>query len=171
MLARGNKKSKPNSSSNSNGNSKGKVAKTTKSLSQSLPQSTKKKRAAMGPSSSQPLPPPIASNYLPTPTWSGRGRRTTAAELTSKNSSKQAKKGNQKKAAAKSSNKPSTISTSQPSKLAIKETAKPNSKPSSSQPVGSRPIFCVRHVGEPHVSPQRLKQMAKLPPRAWENIK
>ncbi|MED6188456.1 hypothetical protein PIB30_086128 [Stylosanthes scabra] len=64
----------------------------------------------------------------------------------------------------------SSFSASQPTKTSQKLTAKPSSKPNSSQPIGSRPRFCVRHVGGPHVSPQKLRQMAKLPSRAWGNL-
>ncbi|MED6196235.1 hypothetical protein PIB30_045566 [Stylosanthes scabra] len=68
----------------------------------------------------------------------------------------------------KSTRRPKAISASQPTKTSQKPTARPSTKPSSSKAIGSRPRFCVRHVGGgPHVSPQKLRQMAKLPPRAW----
>ncbi|MED6138896.1 hypothetical protein PIB30_078823 [Stylosanthes scabra] len=70
----------------------------------------------------------------------------------------------------KSTTRPKAISASQPTNTSQKLTAKPSWKPSSSQPVGSRLRFCVRHVGDPHVSPNKLRQMAKLPPRAWGNL-
>ncbi|MED6185113.1 hypothetical protein PIB30_053896 [Stylosanthes scabra] len=51
----------------------------------------------------------------------------------------------------------------------ISSTHPGSSKPSSLQQ-GRRANFTMRHSGAPHVSPQKLRQMAKLPPRKWGHL-
>ncbi|MED6153210.1 hypothetical protein PIB30_099520, partial [Stylosanthes scabra] len=121
-----------------------------------------KRKAPVVASSSQPPPTTAISNQIPKRACRGRARvATKAAPNLQSEASKPTKK---------STTRPKAISASQPTNTSQKLTAKPSRKPSSSQPVGSRPRFCVRHVGGPHVSPNKLRQMAKLPPRAWGNL-
>ncbi|MED6189263.1 hypothetical protein PIB30_094098 [Stylosanthes scabra] len=89
---------------------------------------------------------------------SGRARRVASPK------SKQPQTAVQPK--GNSSKRPTPKSSSQPNK----KIAKPVEKPRSSQAISQRPLFCVRGLGAPHVSPQKLRLMAKLPPRAWGNV-
>ncbi|MED6213102.1 hypothetical protein PIB30_089984 [Stylosanthes scabra] len=81
---------------------------------------------------------------------------------------------------------PSTIKPAQPKKQPTTKASSSNSKPSSqpihkkaskstkptssSQPIGKRAQFSVTNYGNPHVSPQKLRLMAKLPQRDWGNL-
>ncbi|MED6196736.1 hypothetical protein PIB30_050091 [Stylosanthes scabra] len=159
------KKAKGPSSSNGKGKATTKFARKgkDKALSQPPPEtSNKKKKAAVVASSSQPLPTRAKSNPIPKRAWCGRARIPTPAAPKLQNAVTQPN--------TQSTARPNAISASESIKTSQKPTAKPTIKPSSSQPIGNRPRFCVRHVGGSHVSPQKLRQMAKLPPRAWGNI-
>ncbi|MED6183981.1 hypothetical protein PIB30_042927 [Stylosanthes scabra] len=144
--ARSHKRVRPTKKNKATTLSNGK-GKATLSLSQPPPStSTKKKKAAAGVSSSQPIPTRKEPNT--TPTWPGRARRGAASNPTSHQPPIEATKKMQNLTTNKSSKKPSTMSSSQPNKKIIQT----SDKPSSSQPVGTRPLFCVSHVGGgPHV--------------------
>ncbi|MED6223653.1 hypothetical protein PIB30_076162 [Stylosanthes scabra] len=161
------KKAKGASSSNGSDGAKTRSASRgkDKALSQPLPETgNKKRKAAVVASSSQPLPTTSKSNQIPKKSWPERARMgasSSAPKLQTEAT----------QPTIKPTRRPEAVSASQPTKTSKKPTAKPSTKPSSSQPIGNRPRFCVRHVsGGPHVSPQKLRQMAKLPPRAWGNI-
>ncbi|MED6127432.1 hypothetical protein PIB30_088087 [Stylosanthes scabra] len=64
-----------------------------------------------------------------------------------------------KKTSSSQSSKPT--SSSQPSKPI--SSSKPNKVSSSSQPIGKRAQFSASSFGNPHISPQKLRRMAKLP--------
>ncbi|MED6124729.1 hypothetical protein PIB30_061656 [Stylosanthes scabra] len=167
---------KSNASSSSNGKGKATMKSATgresTSLSQPPPQTCNRKRKKTGEtSSSQPLPSRVVSQPSPNPTWPDRTRRAVASTSTSQKPPAQPNIRSKSRGTNKSSKRPNAISSSQPIKKSSKATVKPSSRPSSSQPIGNRPRFYVRHVsGGPHISPKKLRQMAKLPPRAWGNI-
>ncbi|MED6175690.1 hypothetical protein PIB30_080753 [Stylosanthes scabra] len=115
--------------------------------------------------SSQPFPPKVASNSTPSTAWPGRSRRATTANCASQQPPTQPQRNSSNGPNTNSSTKPVRKSASQPNKKTTIAASKPTSKPSSSQPIAQRLRFCVRHVGGPHVSPQKLRKMAKLRPR------
>ncbi|MED6133638.1 hypothetical protein PIB30_030033 [Stylosanthes scabra] len=171
------KKTKTRSSSKGKGQATTKhlIRAAAKSLSQPTPQPFTRKRKLSEVASS--LCQPNSSNIAAGPSQSSRGRvrvstsnpkpATQVAKPNPPKKSAAVKPNPQKKSAA--TTRLTGQSSSQPTKI-TNAAPKLSSKPSSSRPTGQRPIFCVRNVGGVHVSPQKLRKMARLPPRAWNNI-
>ncbi|MED6132230.1 hypothetical protein PIB30_017307 [Stylosanthes scabra] len=153
------KKTKSNSATKGKGATKSTKGGIKKSLSQPPPSSMEKGKAAAASSSSQPLPrsPPIAKQSLVGSTRRARPIPSRASQV--QTSSQPIKTA----ATALQAPRPKTRSSSQPTKISTKETTKASTS-------GKKPVFCVRSVCSPHVSPKNLKMMAKLPPGSWGNI-
>ncbi|MED6110099.1 hypothetical protein PIB30_039818 [Stylosanthes scabra] len=120
---------------------------TKRSSSQPPPEAHKRKKLTRE-SSSQPQP---ICNTI------GPGSATVGANNKAPSSSSQPKKQPQTKAS----------SSTQPTPKKASKCTKPIS---SSQPVGKKAQFSVTNFGNPHISPQKFRLMAKLPPRKWGNL-
>ncbi|MED6127023.1 hypothetical protein PIB30_084110 [Stylosanthes scabra] len=128
-----------------------------RSSSQPPPESHKRKKLTKA-SSSQPQP--ICKPVGPGSARVGPKRKPTATPSAIKPA--QPKKQPTTKASS-SNSKPS----SQPTHKKASKSTKPTS---SSQPIGKRAQFSATNYGNPHVSPQKHRLMARLPPRNWGNI-
>ncbi|MED6218633.1 hypothetical protein PIB30_028331 [Stylosanthes scabra] len=103
---------------------------------------------------------PIWRPFGPGSTRTGPNKKPTPAPSTTK----PAKPKNHPPSNASSSrSKPST----QPTQKKASKSTKPIS---SSQPIRRRAQFSAANYENPHVSPQKLRLMAKLPPRDWGNL-
>ncbi|MED6112241.1 hypothetical protein PIB30_059901 [Stylosanthes scabra] len=134
--------------------------------------STRKKRAIASASSSQPLPREASSQptqrpgcarggpkFKPNPQALSKPKPAQAPSKPNSASGQPNPASAQPKPASRSTMK----ALSQPTK---KASVQPNTA-SSSQPISKRAQFSVSSA---HVSPQKLKLMAKLPPRKWGNL-
>ncbi|MED6207740.1 hypothetical protein PIB30_038553 [Stylosanthes scabra] len=104
-------------------------------------------------SSSQPPPTNILGSPNPKQFRPGTGRGCVSSRPQQASSARpKTKSATQPK--SKSVTQPRPRSATQPTATGPSQAT---SKPSSSQLVGKRPIFCVRNVNAPHVSPKKLR--------------